>query len=267
VYTTKNPQGLTAEESGLFIELFEASLRINQREQFFSWLQGSFQFLFPHEVLLCAIRPENEERLNFESFISTRYMTDHQVNRVTQGEDAMLLRGIASWECNQRPIFIADGLSAGDFGSYSVPFVEAPGVLQEVELLNIAAHGMAKKNGEVITFFCFSRIPAQLNAKHAYILELMVPHLHAVLMRISGMQHKHKSLSELRWDKSLPPIISGRELEVLKWMQSGKTNAEIATILNISPMTVKNHVHNVLRKLGVENRNNACSKGVQLGLL
>ena len=62
----RNIGDLSAEESSLFIELFESSLRIYKREHFFSWLQGCFQSLLPHEVLLCAIRLENEDELHFE---------------------------------------------------------------------------------------------------------------------------------------------------------------------------------------------------------
>jgi DNA-binding CsgD family transcriptional regulator len=47
----------------------------------------------------------------------------------------------------------------------------------------------------------------------------------------------------------------------------GKTNWEISTILNISPLTVKNHVQNVIRKLSVLNRNQAAIKAAKLGLI
>jgi len=261
--------GLTAEESGLFIEVFEASLRINQREQLFSWLQGSFQYLFPHEVLLCGIRIQSQHRLHFESFISTRYVTEKHVQLATQTESGLISRAITSWRHNHRPILIADGLSVGDFGIYTVPFTEIPGALQEIELKNIAAHGLANKEGDVLSFFCFSRVPGQLSGRHAYLLELLVPHLHAVLNRIGGTAYGRSFKSRTRQHKTSDSkkTITQREQEVMRWMNSGKTNLEIAAILNISPLTVKNHVHSILRKLGVENRSNACVKASQLGLL
>ncbi len=48
--------------------------------------------------------------------------------------------------------------------------------------------------------------------------------------------------------------LSKREAEVLEWIAAGKTNAEIAIILGISPHTTKHHVAKVIAKLGVENR-------------
>jgi len=263
--------GLTSEESGLFIEVFEASLRIKQREQLFSWLQGSFQYLFPHEVLLCGIHLKSEQPLHFETFISTRYVAEQHVKLATS-HNGLVTRAISAWKRTHRPILVAEGLRAGDFGDYSVPFVERPGALQDLEFRNIAAHGLPAKEGEVLTFFCFSRVPGQLNARHAYLLELLVPHLHSVFIRVMGAQHERSYLSrdiqtKAQKARALKKKITSREQEVMQWMNSGKTNLEIAAILDISPLTVKNHVHSILRKLGVENRGNACVKASELGLL
>lgn len=47
----------------------------------------------------------------------------------------------------------------------------------------------------------------------------------------------------------------------------GKTNWEIGNIMQVSPLTIKNHVQNILRKLDVENRSQAASKALKLGLI
>lgn len=49
-------------------------------------------------------------------------------------------------------------------------------------------------------------------------------------------------------------LLSDREVEVLKIALTGKTNKEIARDLSISDKTVKAHMTNVMRKLGVRNR-------------
>ena len=54
--------------------------------------------------------------------------------------------------------------------------------------------------------------------------------------------------------------LTRREAEVSAWISEGKTNAEIAAILRIRPMTVKKHVERVLQKLGVENRTAAAAR-------
>jgi transcriptional regulator EpsA len=226
---------------------------------------GVLSILFPHEVLLCGMRHENDEPLQFESFISTRYVTEQHIKLATKAAEGLISRSITAWESHHRPIIIAEGRSAGDYGNHHVPFVEAPGALQQIELKNIAAHGLASKTGEVLSFFSFSRIPGELNAKHAYLLELLVPHMHAVLLRISGINNARYDIKVKSTIKAVRPI-SAREKEVLQWLHSGKTNAEIGAILGISPLTVKNQVHSILRKLGVENRSNAASKAKARGL-
>ena len=48
--------------------------------------------------------------------------------------------------------------------------------------------------------------------------------------------------------------LSGRQLEVARWIGAGKSNAQIAGILGISPRTVQKHIENIFEKMGVESR-------------
>jgi DNA-binding NarL/FixJ family response regulator len=60
--------------------------------------------------------------------------------------------------------------------------------------------------------------------------------------------------------------LTGRELEVLRAMVSNATNREIAERLFISENTVRNHVHNILEKLGVSSRREAIGIARRFGL-
>lgn len=51
-----------------------------------------------------------------------------------------------------------------------------------------------------------------------------------------------------------PGGLTRRELEILQCMARRLSNKEIARKLSVSVYTIKNHVHNILEKLGVENR-------------
>jgi NarL family two-component system response regulator LiaR len=57
--------------------------------------------------------------------------------------------------------------------------------------------------------------------------------------------------------------ITEREREVLKLMVRGLSNNEIAAQLGVSPFTVKNHVSNILAKLGVMSRTEAATLALQ----
>ncbi|RYD30779.1 MAG: LuxR family transcriptional regulator, partial [Verrucomicrobiaceae bacterium] len=58
--------------------------------------------------------------------------------------------------------------------------------------------------------------------------------------------------------------LSLRQADVLLWLSRGKSNADIATILNISGRTVAKHVEHIFGKLGVENRLAASHKAIDL---
>lgn len=59
--------------------------------------------------------------------------------------------------------------------------------------------------------------------------------------------------------------VTAREAEVLYWVAEGKTNPEIAIIIDASLNTVKKHAINLFAKLGVETRTAAAR--MALGVL
>jgi DNA-binding NarL/FixJ family response regulator len=61
--------------------------------------------------------------------------------------------------------------------------------------------------------------------------------------------------------------LSERELEVLRLLADGRSNREIAAELFLAEGTVKNHVTNVLAKLGARDRTQAALRARALGLL
>jgi DNA-binding NarL/FixJ family response regulator len=58
--------------------------------------------------------------------------------------------------------------------------------------------------------------------------------------------------------------LTNREAEVLLWTAQGKSNGDIATILGMSEKTVKQHLGVVFQKLGVENRNGASFRALEV---
>lgn len=64
----------------------------------------------------------------------------------------------------------------------------------------------------------------------------------------------------------LRSILTRRELETLQFVADGLTNKEIGSQLSITEGTVKNHVHNALEKLQLENRIQATAYVIREGL-
>ena len=61
--------------------------------------------------------------------------------------------------------------------------------------------------------------------------------------------------------------LTGRELEVLRLVASGRSNKEISGDLFLALGTVKNHTSSAYRKLGAKNRAEAIARARELGLL
>ena len=63
------------------------------------------------------------------------------------------------------------------------------------------------------------------------------------------------------------PTLTGREIEVLSLVADGKTSRQIGDLLYISENTVKNHIRNILDKLGLHSRNEAVLYAVRENLI
>jgi len=62
-----------------------------------------------------------------------------------------------------------------------------------------------------------------------------------------------------------PAGLTPREGDVMHWLSQGKTDAEIAALLTISPRTVHKHLEHVYVKLGVETRTAAVMRALAMG--
>lgn len=64
-----------------------------------------------------------------------------------------------------------------------------------------------------------------------------------------------------------PEALSPKETEVLRLVAGGYSNKEISAALNKSEGTIKNHVSNVLSKLGVRDRTRAVLRALEMGVI
>src|SRR6478609_109644 len=98
-------------------------------------------------------------------------------------------------------------------------------------------------------------------AKGASVLEPSVAaKMMAELNRLSARAGK-------KIPQSLADPLSDRELAVLRLLAAGRSNKEIGAELHITEGTVKNHMTNILGKLGVLDRTQAALKAREMGLL
>lgn len=62
-------------------------------------------------------------------------------------------------------------------------------------------------------------------------------------------------------------VLTERELQVLRRMADGKSNAEIGRDIFVSEDTIKTHARRLFRKLGARDRAHAVAAGFQAGLV
>ena len=86
----------------------------------------------------------------------------------------------------------------------------------------------------------------------------------AVTQRLlSGLEHMRNDFVSL----DRPDPLTERETEILRLMAGGFSNKEIANSLGVAEGTIKNHVSNILSKLGVRDRTRAVLKAFELQLV
>jgi DNA-binding NarL/FixJ family response regulator len=81
-----------------------------------------------------------------------------------------------------------------------------------------------------------------------------------ILKGIEGLKNDFMSFER-------PDPLTSRETEILRLMAGGHSNKEIANSLFVAEGTVKNHVSNILSKIGVRDRTRAVLKALELGLI
>lgn len=97
--------------------------------------------------------------------------------------------------------------------------------------------------------FLFRSSRRDFRERDRLMLELLRPHLHQIDETFARRP---------RLTADVP--LTHREREILAWVERGKTNAEIAQILWISPATVRTHLENAYEKLGVHTRTAAVAR-------
>jgi ATP/maltotriose-dependent transcriptional regulator MalT len=74
-------------------------------------------------------------------------------------------------------------------------------------------------------------------------------------------------MQEIDSTKGVQPMLTKREIEIVKNLNSGKPITAIGASLHISHNTMKTHLKNVYRKLGAAGRDQAVEKAKSLGLI
>lgn len=243
----------------------DGSLKVQHRSQFFLWAQGGLQGPLPHETLVCAWGEIEDARYKYEVY--SRAVLDERLARwFGDPVDGLVMRLVVEWRRRQRQPCIyttgahdGDGVAGLDGAGNCPPALAAE--LRRRGLHRVIAHGVRLSDGTG-SFFVFVNGPPKCTPHDAYLVEILLPHLHSTVYRVAEADGDGGEDQA-----ATTQLLSDREAQVLGWVREGKTNQEIALILDLSPLTVKNHIQKVLRKLQVSNRAQAVARAIATRLL
>jgi transcriptional regulator EpsA len=236
----------------------DASLRVHARAHFFSWTQGLLQSLIRHELLICTLCHGKPPAFRADGFSMTTpdpALFSDMFLRDTAVAPALL----KAWEERRyQPVVFDTGSGPLANGAFSRE-------LERLGATQLMVHGVHDADGRALSLFTFACRPGSVGPRQAYLAQILVPALHIAWVR-TQLQRRAEGANGA--DKSLgQSVLTVRELDILKWIYLGKSNFEIGAILKISPLTVKNHVQKILRKLNVVNRTQAIGKALELRIL
>jgi DNA-binding CsgD family transcriptional regulator len=126
----------------------------------------------------------------------------------------------------------------------------------------ITVHGVSDDERDISSYFAFGNASQLTLGRDSILIGTLTPHLHDATVEVLRRGPLRSGII-----RSARTSLSERELEVLTWVQAGKTNQEIGLILSISEFTVKNHMKRIYTKLNAGNRAHAIAKAVHNGFL
>lgn len=105
-------------------------------------------------------------------------------------------------------------------------------------------HSITGENG---IFSIASSIGKSINNETFMLVSALLPYIHE---KIKDLERHNRFYPNL-------PIISKKELEILKWTAAGKTAFEAGCIIGVSERTVVYHLVNIMKKLNCSNKGQA----------
>jgi DNA-binding NarL/FixJ family response regulator len=122
----------------------------------------------------------------------------------------------------------------------------------------------------ISTYVCDEEIYGALQAgAMAYLVKSVQREelMRAIRKAAAGQRHIPPEVAARLADRVSGSQLSTREIEVLRFLVSGRRNREIASALDIAEGTVKLHVSSILSKLGATDRTEAVTRALQRGIV
>lgn len=238
----KNNVQLSDEEQARVIRAIEAAIEVCRPDQFHAWMSGPFRALLPAEAVVCLELGEGADAHQVEC-LHHNLIDAETMDFLCHPEQGLAVR-LARQGADDAQPFRAAG--AHDIDA----LLTTGGSRLPIPPRNAAVHHIRLLSGAAYTFVLVNLADDQV-IRCQHLFKLLSSHLKMALSRAFPPDLRRPPLTE-------------REREILSWMGEGKSNREISAILGINPITLKNHIAKVYRKLDVQTRSEAVARGMAI---
>ena len=232
-------------EQEYLVRLCETAVEVRQMRQLHLWSQGPVQCLLPHHALVCIQFGQNDELIHFQC-VDRLMRDDAFVAMLCDAGHGLAVRLARAFRGAALPVVVR-------------PRPGQPGLADLCVQLQAQGldHAMVHSAGELVggtTVFMLFGMGVAPGPRQQFLFDLILPSLHLAFLRA----YAGRVQAPVRARSG--DVLSERENEIVTWVMHGKSNFEIGAILNISTLTVKNHLQKIYRKLNVHTRVQAVSR-------
>jgi transcriptional regulator EpsA len=243
------------------LQAVEAAGQVRSRQQLFLWLRLHLHRFVPHDVVLClpgrsvglvAARPQ---------VFNSVPLSDTVAQGLNSADDGFWQALLLAWvQAGRQPLELALA---------SLPACEVAQGLIDAGFAQLTVHGVDLASGvQPSLLLAFGQLAEGDASFRAAGLQLCLPQIYFAVLR-AAQQESQLPMQAARQlaSQSQEPLLTQRELEVLKAVRAARSNIKIGEQLGISPLTVKNHLRKIMRKLGAHNRVQAVAEAMTRRLI
>ncbi len=254
---------LSAKELQRYHHVVTHSMEVRSHFDMLIWLQGDMQRYVPHEILIAAWG--NFENRTIHHDIISPLSGVRSAHSDPTLMAPLLLGLFQRWlQFDKQPY----ALKAGNDGFALDRFAVGSKIGEALQKMQwVMVHGIVDERGSHDCLYAAFSATTRFSNTERGAMASVLPYVDTALRQIAHLPQQNGASSGaiiagpfIAASTAEKHGLSQRESEVLQWVAKGKTNSEIASILDISAFTVKNHMQRVFQKLDVTNRAQAVSK-------
>lgn len=228
------------------LSVIQRSYKIESHLDFFVWMQNSVAEMIPHDVFLAAwgdfTTQHISHKINYDVASNIKGVNTKALWKASSEVEICIASLHALWVKNNRHWFALNHLDEIAGGcNFKAIF---PKYLKGIHSLLVYGVTDIRGNNECLYVYLGNQHVFEVNSGA---MVTLMPH-------VDAMHRKIQNLEQPDSHDSSALGLTERELEVIDWIKTGKTNQEIGQLLNISQNTVKSHLKRIFQKLNVSKR-------------